>query len=292
MTLARGRLENPVQYLIKVFYLGTDFAGSQFQPNERTVEGVLINALTKCGYITSKEDNHFKRASRTDLGVHARINIFSFFSDKKMYPIEINSNLPSDVGIWAYAIAPEPVNPRFLPKSREYLYYFPIRLLPTPFNFELMHQALSFFKGTHDFKYLCKPEPERSTTRTIFEAECTQDQWFVKFRFVGDSFLWHQIRKMVQLLIDIGQESFSIWDLADVLRADPKYEGIQFDNANPNGLILWDMKLPEEIEHLFIIEEKSMERFFRQFSDRTFIQLTQATFQSEMLKEWGKGPLF
>ena len=288
----RGRLKKPVQYLIKVFYFGTNFAGSQFQPNERTVEGVLIDTLMKLGYIASKEENQFKRASRTDLGVHARCNLFSFISDKKIYPIEINSNLPNDVGIWAYSILPDYQNPRFLPKSREYLYYYPKFFLPENFNFSLMIRALSLLKGTHDFKYLCKIEPDRSTIRTIFDCECIQDPHFLKFRFVGDSFLWHQIRRTLQLLINIGSERFPISDLPDLLKAADRFEGIQFDNADPNGLILWDMTLPEEIEQLFIIEEKSIERFCNQFSKRAYIQLTQATFQSNILESWGKYKLF
>lgn len=296
MAVQRGMLEKSVQYLIKTFYLGGRYAGSQFQVDEHTIEGKIIDVLVKSKYIESREANHFKRASRTDAGVHARSNLFSFESSKVIHPIEINAQLPEDIGIWAYAILSEPKNPRYLPISREYRYYYPVYFLPKVFNEDLVREALEMLKGTHDFKYLCKLEKDKdkdkTTVRTFYDCECVRDEVFLKFRFEGDSFLWNQIRKTVQLLLDIGNSLVPISDLPDILKADPRFEKQIFGNADPNGLILWDLKLPPEIESQFKTESKSLEKFAERLSVQTFDRLIQAKFQSEILESLGKEKLF
>jgi len=59
-----------------VGYNGTDFSGSQKNPEVRTVEGVVEEALYKCKLIAKCNYGDFykisfARASRTDKRVHA-----------------------------------------------------------------------------------------------------------------------------------------------------------------------------------------------------------------------------
>ena len=57
-----------------VGYLGDSFHGSQVQPDVRTVQGDLQSALSARG-ITSAESARIRMSSRTDAGVHARMNV-------------------------------------------------------------------------------------------------------------------------------------------------------------------------------------------------------------------------
>ena len=56
------------RFRLTLAYDGTDFAGSQIQPNQRTVQGELEDAL---GGIAGDPDSGTTFAGRTDRGVHA-----------------------------------------------------------------------------------------------------------------------------------------------------------------------------------------------------------------------------
>ena len=59
----------------RIGYLGDAFHGSQIQPDVRTVQGELILAFQKLGWIQKQEDEHnLVLSSRTDAGVHVRLN--------------------------------------------------------------------------------------------------------------------------------------------------------------------------------------------------------------------------
>ncbi len=63
-------------------YNGNAFSGSQKNQKVRTVEGELENTLFKLGFINDFNYGDlkkigFNRATRTDKGVHALLNVFS-----------------------------------------------------------------------------------------------------------------------------------------------------------------------------------------------------------------------
>ena len=59
----------------RIGYLGDAFHGSQIQPDVRTVQGELIHAFQKLGWISKEEQGHnLVLSSRTDAGVHVRVN--------------------------------------------------------------------------------------------------------------------------------------------------------------------------------------------------------------------------
>ena len=59
----------------RIGYLGDAFHGSQIQPDVRTVQGELIRVFRSLKWLTGpKEDQLLVLSSRTDAGVHVRIN--------------------------------------------------------------------------------------------------------------------------------------------------------------------------------------------------------------------------
>ena len=65
---------------VKVAFDGTDFCGSQVQPNLRTVFGEFQKALTT----VVKDAADIKGCSRLDSGVHAKCFYFSFKTEKQL----------------------------------------------------------------------------------------------------------------------------------------------------------------------------------------------------------------
>ena len=91
---------------------GTDFHGWQFQPNLRTVQGVLSEKLLEiCG-----EVRRLRSSSRTDAGVHARRMPVVFESERdlpmKAYLRGLNSALPPDVKVREANVVAADYNPR------------------------------------------------------------------------------------------------------------------------------------------------------------------------------------
>ncbi|KAJ8695225.1 tRNA pseudouridine synthase 1 [Pleurotus ostreatus] len=112
------------------------------QPNARTIEGVLFDALVKAGAVS--EDNaddpvkvNLARAARTDAGVHAAGNVVSLkmITSRPDVPdilARVNEELPPEIRLWGYVRVQNSFNPRTLCDSRKYTYFFPSYLLIPP----------------------------------------------------------------------------------------------------------------------------------------------------------------
>ena len=66
---------------VKFGYDGRKFHGFARQPQLKTVEGELIKALIKEGFIEDTSKSNFRYASRTDKGVTAISNVIAFDTD-------------------------------------------------------------------------------------------------------------------------------------------------------------------------------------------------------------------
>ena len=66
---------------IKFAYDGKQFHGYARQPKLKTVEGELLKALVKHGFIEDIKESIFRSASRTDKDVSALCNVVGFNTD-------------------------------------------------------------------------------------------------------------------------------------------------------------------------------------------------------------------
>lgn len=146
---------------LKVAYIGTNFHGFQRQPNHRTVEGEIIHALRKLGYIDDLADAKFEIAGRTDRGVHSLGNVISFMSDKKIMLNQINNKLPKDIQIIAKAPVRYGFKPRYV-KCKHYRYIF----FEKDLNIEAMKKLAELFKGKHNFTNFSK-KSQKSPIRNV-----------------------------------------------------------------------------------------------------------------------------
>ena len=130
------------------------------QPNARTIEGVLFDALVRVGAVSSDNaDGPTKvglaRAARTDAGVHAAGNLVSLKLITQIPGVSdlvaaINKQLPPEIRVWGFIRVQNSFNARtyaclspntvcsYLSRtrrscdSRKYTYFFPSYLLIPP----------------------------------------------------------------------------------------------------------------------------------------------------------------
>jgi tRNA pseudouridine38-40 synthase len=188
-------------YIGRLFYLGDEYHGSQWQPGLRTVQGELIDALAAWSGETHSSST-VQLAGRTDKGVHSVGQIVLVKTDKRFDVDGVNKHLPDDIRLWAHAKAPEDFKPRYSILMRHYRYY----LDTTELNLDLslMKQATQLLTGSHNFSLLSKPDGNRGTSATILNMSLRASDGTLTIDVYGISFLWKLVRKIVSLLIRIG----------------------------------------------------------------------------------------
>jgi len=232
-----------------VQYDGTDFAGFQFQPDQRTVQGVLQEALSQL----LGEKIQVCGASRTDAGVHACGQVVSFKTACAI-PLErivpaLNALLPRDVAAMEVAEAPEHFHPRYQARRKYYVYRILNRPLPSPFwgryawhvprplDVEAMQQGARHLWGEHDFAAFCAAGGSAKTTvRTLYELTVERQGDMIEVKASGNGFLYMMMRIIVGTLVEVGLGKRPAEEMAAILASrDRRRAG---PTAPPHGLTL------------------------------------------------------
>ena len=254
------------RYLLKFYYIGRKkFHGSQRQKNLLTIEDCLINALNEKNYIKDAKSSGFEAASRTDRFVSARAAAFSFTTTKKPILMEINLELPKEIGIWACAEVNIDFLSRFNAIYRHYKYIVPESLgyiqKNSNVDLNLIRKACKELEGQHDFLNFSKPgKEEEKTVRNMDSVKMTINNDFLVFDFKSKAFLRQQIRRMVKKILELGKGEIEYEDFLELF--DPTKE-ISYQPADPSGLILWDIRFDDNIKfEVNIKSKKRMETYF------------------------------
>jgi len=221
-----------VRLKFTVAYDGTQFRGWARQPGERTVEGVLRDAL---GGVYGSPDN-LAVAGRTDTGVHALANVVSVDVEGGP-PLEraaeaLNTALPDDVAVADIDEAAGDFHARFSARSRTYRYRIWRRRERSPFevNRSLWHprrlevQKLSasaaMVMGEHDFRAFTPTETQHdSFVRVVEDARWFERGDAIELEITADSFLRHMVRTLVGTMLERDPDDF-VDLLAGAPRAD------------------------------------------------------------------------
>jgi tRNA pseudouridine38-40 synthase len=234
---------------LTVAYDGTAFAGWQMQANQRTVQGVLEEALRPIE--GSRVVLH--AAGRTDAGVHAAGQVVSF---SLVAPIAcdalvraLNVRLDRDVRVMTAEEAPEGFNARFdarhktyhfaifnapvvPPPLRDFVWHVPQRL-----DVVAMHAAARTLIGEHDFAALQAAGSDVITTRReLLASQVLSRDGQIVYEVTGTGFLRHMVRNIVGTLVDIGRGRRPIEDMVEVLRSRDRTRASA--TAPPQGLTL------------------------------------------------------
>ena len=199
-------------------YDGTDFHGWQIQPELRTIQGELEQALQTL----FNHEVTVTGSGRTDAGVHAHGQVANVETIRTMDATAVlrgaNALLPCEIRV----LTVEEVGPEFharrsaRSKTYEYRLWRGTVVSPFlcryvyPFRYPLCEDALDrgtgYFLGDHDFTSFCAAGTEiGDRIRTIYEAcwDRSGTEWI--FRIRGSGFLQYMVRTIAGTLLEIGQ---------------------------------------------------------------------------------------
>jgi tRNA pseudouridine38-40 synthase len=216
-----------------VGYKGDNFAGSQFQPNKRTVEGEFVAAGIGLGLFADAREAQCRIAGRTDKGVSARRQIVSITTRHPRKAIDaLNFWLPDDLWCLDTAEVSDDFYPRYAVVSRTYRYYFPY-----PADIAAMNEAAQRFVGQHDFTRFARMEEGRDPNRTVAGAGVfAGPDGCPVFEVSAKSFLWHMVRGMAGFLALVGEGVAEPSATKELLQKP----GYRVHPAPAEALIFWD----------------------------------------------------
>lgn len=214
-------------------YSGKGYYGMQRNAGNsqfRTIEDELVSALIKSGCIPENHGDEmkkmsFQRCARTDKGVSAAGQVVSL----KLRLIEdiienINKHLPAQIRVLGFKRVTQGFNSKNNCDARTYSYMLPtVAFAPKDYDtqksaaFRLDPETLnrvnwlfSLYKGTHNFHNFTsqKSPQDPSARRYITEMSCEEpflcgESEFAVITVRGQSFMLHQIRKMIGLVIAV-----------------------------------------------------------------------------------------
>nr|CAD7260205.1 unnamed protein product [Timema shepardi] len=208
-------------------YSGQGYLGMQRNPGMQTIEEELINSMLKADLIseeafTTPQQMQFQRAARTDKGVSAARQVVSLKLPEKAKVEEINEHLPEQIRALGIKRTTKGFNSKSSCDARTYSYMLPtFSFTPpeqeiseafrvTPEILEEVRTTLKIFEGTHNFhNFTSRKKPlDPSANRYIMSFCCEEpflcgDIEFVVLKVKGQSFMLHQIRKMVGVVIAV-----------------------------------------------------------------------------------------
>ena len=216
-------------------YDGTGFAGSQYQPNVRTVQGELEETLNRL----TGERTRVRFAGRTDAGGHATGQVAAFCLVRRRrgegvgWPElrrRLNAALPPDLAVRSLRSASAGFDPRRDAEARVYRYRIRMagdkRAVDRHRTLEIgdrldvaaMRAAAAKLVGARDFAALGSDEHGR-TVRHLREVSVVRSGTSVEVRVTANAFLRRMVRSIVAVLLEAGRGRLAPRSVAGLLDA-------------------------------------------------------------------------
>jgi tRNA pseudouridine38-40 synthase len=248
-------------FKLLIEYDGSRYSGWQEQRNARTVMGEVRNAARE----VFQCDVEMQGAGRTDAGVHALGQVAHL---KVASPVRhaldvirkrMNDLLPADIVILEVQPVPRNFHARHDAVSRVYVYQISTRKqafmkkyvwwVKEPLNVAAMSRAASLLAGRHDFVCFRAEDPSRPHEPTIVvvdSAAIEVEEDVITVRIEASHFLWRMVRRIVGVLVKIGNGELKEADLRKLLegKCDPKLDVAAW-TAPGSGLFLEQVRYPE-----------------------------------------------
>lgn len=245
------------RYKVILAYDGTEFFGMQRQKEARSVQGEVEEALRKIGW----QGRSILAAGRTDTGVHASGQVIAFDLDWGHTPQDLlnalNANLPPDAAAQDAALVGADFHPRYDALSRRYEYRLFCQAQPDPLreryawrvwppvDADKLATAAEELVGEHDFAaFGTPPKADGPTVRRVFEAGWQAEGDGFSFEVCANAFLYHMVRRMVNLQVEVGQGHRPQSEVGEYVRG--RRDGIIQGLAPPQGLFLREAAYAEK----------------------------------------------
>ena len=207
-----------MRYKVELDYIGTDFCGWQVQPEKRTVQGEIENAIFRL----TGETTSVTGSGRTDAGVHA-LKQTAHFDLKKEWDAArlmggLNHFLAKDVRVQSVKAAEGDFHARFDCVEKSYIY----RMYRAPeravladrawavdenIDVSRMDEAAKLFVGEKDFSaFMAGGSDVKTTVRRVTFANVEEKGGFISFEVAANGFLYNMVRIMVAVLEAVGRK--------------------------------------------------------------------------------------
>ncbi|MCL1598368.1 MAG: tRNA pseudouridine(38-40) synthase TruA [Actinomycetia bacterium] len=233
-------------YRLDLAYDGSRFHGYARQPNVRTVQGELEEAL---GPHTGGAGTFV--AGRTDKGVHATEQIVSFRCaalDTGHVMRSLNSRLAPEIAVHRLIEVSDGFHARFSATGRAYRYRIrnaevhdplsaaSVWTVADPLDVDAMNVVAAAFVGEHDFAAFCRRLEDRSLIREVFWARWCRNGDRIDLSIGARSFCHQMVRSIVALCVEVGRGNIDASDVPEILESldRRRAKGV----APPHGLAL------------------------------------------------------
>jgi tRNA pseudouridine38-40 synthase len=214
-------------------YDGTDFAGWARQPERRTVQEEVEQAIATI----LRDDLPVTVAGRTDAGVHAWGQVCSYHGEA-LDPLRLNAVLPPDVAVLDSVPMAEGFDARRDARSRTYCSRILNRRarsaflrgtawwVSRPLDRAALDACAAALVGTHDFTAFTPTQTEH----VRFERDILAAQWrepepgLLEFWITADTFMRHMNRVLVGTMADVAHGLGTPDDFARLLTGRPRSE--------------------------------------------------------------------
>jgi tRNA pseudouridine38-40 synthase len=240
-----------------ISYDGTEFSGWQRQPDRRTVQQVLEEAIGRLTGVVPSTN----ASGRTDAGVHALGQVVHFYTASSHKPEvfvkALNATLPSDLRVKKAWDVPQSFHCTLDARAKLYRYVIDNNPIADPFQLRYsyhvyqrldvaaMGRAAQALKGRHDFHSFETNWPNRtSSVRTITHIAACRMGDFVWIDVEADGFLYNMVRSIAGTLILVGLGRWPESKVLEALRAEDRREA--GPTAPPQGLFLVRVRYAED----------------------------------------------
>jgi len=247
---------------IDLSYDGTNFSGWGRQPDRRTVQQAVEEAIST----VAQHNAETIVAGRTDAGVHATGQVIHVDLPESLeltdLAYKLNRILDEDIRINNIKIAPTAFHARFSALRRYYEYRIldenkvipPLARFNTeswyrPLDVDVMNNASALLLGTHNYAAFCKFREGATTIRTLETFQWRRDrEGYLVGDVVADAFCYSMVRNLVGAIVCVADGRKDVSWITTLLEDKERVsDSLVFPGR---GLTLYKVDYPDAAELL------------------------------------------